>query len=171
LQYTFGSSTAIQSLNVDFDGDGTTDLITTNPQDALPHTYTTPGLYLARLNLTDSQGNVHTAETSIVIYDAATMDTLFTSLWSDMNTALTVGDMSRALTFLTTGARVKYEPVFTMLLPHMPEIIASYSPLQRVSLSGDIGEYAIMRVIDGQLRLFLLYFLQDSHGVWRLEAM
>jgi len=28
-----------------------------------------------------------------------------------------------------------------------------------------------MRVIDGQLRLFLLYFLQDSHGIWRLEAM
>jgi len=88
-----------------------------------------------------------------------------------MNAALLAGDKATALSFLSVNARQKYEAVFDRLLPYMPEIIASYSPLQRVSLSGDIGEYAIMRVIDGQLHLFLLYFIQDSHEVWRLEAM
>jgi hypothetical protein len=171
LEYAFGSTTAIQSLSVDFDGDGTIDLTTTNPQEALQYTYTAPGLYLARVSLTDAQSVVHTAATAIVVYDAATMDVLFTSLWSDMNTALTVGDVPTALTFLTTGARVKYEPVFTVLLPHMVEILASYSPLQRVSLSGDIGEYAINRAINGQDWIFLIYFLTDENGAWRLDAM
>jgi len=53
----------------------------------------------------------------------------------------------------------------------MPEIIASYSPLQRVSVQADIGEYAINRTINGQNRLFLVYFLKDADGVWRLDAM
>jgi hypothetical protein len=171
LEYSFASTTGVQSLTVDFDGDGTTDLIATNPREALWHTYTAPGLYLARLSLTDAQNVVHTAETVIAVHDAAALDALFTGLWGNMNTALTVGDIPTALTFLTAGARVKYEPVFTVLLPHMVEIMASYSPLQRVSLSGDIGEYAVNRTIDGQNWIFLIYFLQDEYGAWRLDAM
>ena len=61
--------------------------------------------------------------------------------------------------------------MFDALLPHMPEIVASFSPLQRVSLLPDIGEYGINRTIDGRNRVFLIYFLRDTDGVWRIDAM
>ena len=53
----------------------------------------------------------------------------------------------------------------------MPDIVASFSPLQRVSLSPAIGEYAVNRTIDGRDRIFLIYFLKDADGVWRIDAM
>jgi hypothetical protein len=76
-----------------------------------------------------------------------------------------------ALSYLTPGAQVKYGPVFDALLPHMAEIVASYSPLQQVMVSENLGEYAVTRTINGKIYLFLLYFLKDENGVWKLEAM
>ena len=50
-------------------------------------------------------------------------------------------------------------------------IVASFSALQRVSLSDGIGEYAMNRIVDGENRLFLIYFSRNGDGVWRLGAM
>lgn len=99
------------------------------------------------------------------------MDQLFNGLWAGMNEALTTRDVTTAAKFLNEGAKQKYQPVFEVLAPHMPEIIASYSPLRRVSISENIGEYAINRTINGKDRIFFIYFLKDVDGVWRVDAM
>lgn len=93
------------------------------------------------------------------------------SLWEQMNTALVAGDRETAASFLTKSAKRKYEPVFEALLPHMPEIVASYSPLATVSISENMAEFALNRKIDGQLQVFLVYYLKGIDGVWRLSAM
>ena len=93
------------------------------------------------------------------------------SLWEQMNDALVAGDREKAASFLTNSARGKYEPVFEALLPHMPEIVASYSPLVTVSISEHIGEFAVNRTIDGQLKVFLVYYLKGIDGTWRLDMM
>lgn len=171
FEYTFNSVETINTISIDFDGDGTDDFTTTDPAAELVHTYTTQGVFLVRLRLTDQQGTVHDTQVAIVVQDVAALDVMFKALWNDMNAALVAGDKATAMQFLTATAQAKYGPVFDALLSHMPEIIASYSPFQQVSISAEIGEYALTRIIDGQNRLFLVYFLKDSDGVWRLEAM
>ena len=99
------------------------------------------------------------------------MDTLFTNLWNGMNEALMRGDVSGAAQYLNEGAKRKYLPVFKALEPQFPQIVASYSPLRRVSVSEDISEYAIVRNFNGQNRLYLIYFLRDVDGVWRVDGM
>jgi hypothetical protein len=99
------------------------------------------------------------------------IDAPFKAVWDGMNLALLAGNKATALTFLTTGAQEKYGPVFDVLLPYMPEILASYSPLQRVVVSTDIAEYAINRLINGENRIFLIYFFKDVDGTWRIAAM
>ena len=122
--------------------------------------------------VTDAAGNASAAGYSLVSGNPADpLDAPFQSIWDGLNAALLARDKAQALTFLTVGAQEKYGPVFDVLLPHMPEIIASYSPLQRISISSDIGEYAITRLLEGKNRLFLIYFLKDDDGVWRLDAM
>ena len=122
--------------------------------------------------VTDAAGNASAAGYSLVSGNPADpLDAPFQSLWDGLNAALLAGDKAQALTFLTVGAQEKYGPVFDVLLPHMPEIIASYSPLQRISISSDIGEYALTRLLEGKNQLFLIYFLKDDDGVWRLDAM
>ena len=99
------------------------------------------------------------------------MDQLFAALWGGMNGALIAKDKARALRYLNPQAQVKYAPVFDALMPHFPAIVSSYSSLQRVDVSEEIGEYAINRTIDGVNRIFLIYFLKDTDGVWRLDSM
>ncbi len=99
------------------------------------------------------------------------MDARFQALWNGMNSALIAGDKETALTFLTAGAQQTYGPVFDVLLPYMRGIIASFSPLQPVSTSANIGEYAVNRILGGEDRIFLIYFLKGPDGVWHLDAM
>ena len=61
--------------------------------------------------------------------------------------------------------------MFDALLPYLPEIIRSYSPLQRVSVSAEVGEYAVNRLVEGENMIFLIYFMKEIDGTWRLNAM
>jgi PKD repeat protein len=156
---------------MDFDGDGSADLVSADPQVVLKHTYTAPGLYVAQLTATDNEGSTHTAQVVVEVVNATSVDAMLIALWDGMNSALVAGDKATALSFLTPGAQDKYGPVFDLLLSEMPGIVASYSALQRVAVSTDMGEYALNRTIDGRNRLFLIYFLRDYDGLWRLDAM
>lgn len=172
--FTVSISTAavtLRSIQIDFDGDGNIDYNSADPSVPASFTYATPGVYQANITVTDSLNNAFTQVVLVSVQDGVQMDQLFTTLLGGMNTALISGDVTKAGSFLNTAAKQKYLPVFQTLLAQMPQIIASYSPLRRVSITGEIGEYAINRTIGGRNKLFLIYFLKDSDGVWRLDAM
>jgi PAS domain-containing protein len=103
--------------------------------------------------------------------DEAEMDRIFRALWSGMNDALVAGDKETAMRYLNDSARRRYGPVFEALLPFMPQIVASYSPLTQASISERIGEYAVTRMDGATKRLYLIYFLRDATGVWRIDGM
>jgi hypothetical protein len=58
-----------------------------------------------------------------------------------------------------------------VLQPDLGTIVGTFSNLQGVSLTQDFGEYAVNRVIDGQNRIFFVYFSRNGDGVWRLGSM
>jgi len=161
----------ISQIAVDFDGNGTTDFTATDPTAPIAVTYPAPGVYQPKITVTDSQGSTFDQSLVVVVYDATQMDRLFGAIWNGMNSALQSGDAAGASHYLNASAKLRYIPVFSALLPNMPQIIASYSPLKRVSISENIGEYAINRTYQGENRLYLIYFLKDADGVWRVDAM
>jgi PKD repeat protein len=168
---TSDTANAITQLSVDTNGDGTSDVVASNPTDPLEYTYESPGVYQAKITTTDSSGAASEETAAIVVHDAQQMDQLFTALWDGMNDALVQGDIEAAVSYLNEGAKRKYRPVFEVLKPHLPGIIASYSPLSRVSISSDIGEYAVVRPNNGQNQLYLIYFLRGVDGIWRVDEM
>lgn len=169
--HSFGGAGTIMRIRVDFDGNGTDDFSSTDPSAPIRHTYTTAGLYTATLTLTDDKGVDHRAEVAVGVQDAAALDTLLQSLWGGMTQALATGDKAGALQYLNAPARTKYGPAFDVLLPHMADILPSFSSPQRVNLYSSIGEYAINRSINGENHIYLIYFLQSPDGVWRLDSM
>lgn len=171
FQVENSTGNTLKKTEVDFNGDGVVDTTTENPGELLYYTYPGPGVYYAKFTATDQQGATYSTTYVLVIYDPAERDRLFGDLWNSMNAALVGGDHDRALLHLNAAARAKYGPVFTALRPHFAEIVASYSPLRQVAFSHDIGEYAVTRMAEGQKRLYLIYFLKDGDGVWRLDAM
>ena len=68
-------------------------------------------------------------------------------------------------------AQQNYGPVFDALMPYFDSIHASMPGLLRPSISGSIGEYAVVTTMNGQQKLYFVYCAQDDDGVWRREAM
>jgi hypothetical protein len=169
--YQLDPSVTAQSLQIDFDGDGVDDFSTDDVTRPLQYEYSTPGIYVARLRVTDNQGTVYEAIVGIQAQAAGDVDACFQALWGGMNSALVAGDKETALQFLSVSAQAKYGPVFDALLPHMPEIVASYSAFRAASFSASFAEYGVTRIINGMNQLFLIDFVRDADGVWRLDAM
>jgi hypothetical protein len=129
------------------------------------------GVFSATVLFTDGAGATFSHRLVIDSRDAAQMDQMFRAIWNGMNNALVAGDKEGAMRYLSDTARRKFGPVFDVLMPFMPGIVSSYSPLARASITAGIGEYAVTRMEGGAKRLFLIYFLQDVNGVWRIDEM
>ena len=93
------------------------------------------------------------------------------AMWSGITTALGAGNKAAAMQYLRDPAQLKYGPVFDALLPDMTQILASWSSPLTSSLSASIGEYAVITTSAGARQLFLIYFVKEADGVWRLDSM
>jgi hypothetical protein len=121
--------------------------------------------------LINVNGFVYTHKTVIDVRDRAQMDQMFRTLWSGFNDAAASGNKAAAMNYLTSAGKDKYGPVLDTLLPFMPEIVASYSPLVQVSITRGLAEYAVTRLDGGTKRLYLINFLRDANGIWRIDGM
>ena len=171
LAVTSQTGSPIQTIGVDPGGNGSVGSITASGLDgSVSLTYPAPGTYIVNVTITDALGS-HSQAVAITVWDPAQMDSFFNAVWTGVNNALIAGDKAKALTYLNASAQAKYGPVFDALLPSMPFIIESYSPLQRLQVYPNIGEYAVNRTIHGMNRIYLIYFLLDNDGVWRIDSM
>ena len=167
----YNGTGSVTRYTLDVDGDGVVDDTGTDIAIPLEYTYTTPGVYRPRITLTDSTGKTYNQTLTVLVQDPAQVDAFFAKLWNGMNGALASGNLPAALGYLNTSAKNKYQPVFDALRPNLAQIVATYSPLARLSVSESIGEYAISRPYQGQTRVYLIYFLKDADGVWRVDEM
>ena len=76
-----------------------------------------------------------------------------------------------AMQALTALAQVKYGPIFDALMPYFPAIVSTWSLPQPSTITRDYAEYGINKTINGVNRIFLITFVLDSDGVWRMEAL
>jgi hypothetical protein len=141
-----------------------------------PCTYSAPGVYTVGVSVVNapagqSRSIVYTSTLTIVVLDPNALDAALRSLWSGMNNALTAGDSARALSYLNAPAQGTYGPVFSTLASVMPSIVASYSDLQGNLLTNDIAEYAVNRTVNGVNRLFFIYLMRNTAGVWQIDSM
>lgn len=161
---------ATEDLSFTFDGFGPFDL----PGSAtLALTLTYPaGVFAPEIVVTHASGASFRSSYFVEAIDPAALDQQLRATWSALGEALVAGDKGRAMGFLSDAARDKYGLVFDRLLPGMPAIVASFSPLQRGTTSTPrLMEYAVNRTIGGVNRIFFVNFLRDRDGAWRVDSM
>ena len=159
----------ISRIDLDF-GDGTPP--TSIPQGTtIEHVYTRPGRYFIWVHVTLPDGRMHSLSRAVAVTDPEATDARLKTIWNRFAQALASGDKTQAMLLLTQPAKAKYEAVFDTLLPQMPSVVQSLSPIQKIALSPQLGEYAVVRTVDGANRLFFVHFLLDFDGLWRLEDM
>jgi len=163
------SGKTLTSVQVDFTGSGNFSFFSAGSP--VSNNYTVPGTYQAQFFVFDNSGASVQQTITIVVEDPVQVDQILQATWIGFMSALASGNATQATGFFNTVAQLRYQPVFEGLAPSLPQIALSFSPLQLMVVSNGVGEYAINRTIDGVDRVFLLYFLQDTDGVWRLDSM
>ena len=158
-------------VHADYDGDGINDDVKLGEDPTFSHIYTEPGIYNAKFSIQNVFGIVHEKNITVVVKDVTVMDEMFVAIWNDMHDALVAGNLSLASEYLTGMGKRKYVPVFEELLPHMSEIVTTFSGLERVGISNAIGEYAVITNQQGTNYLYLIYFIKGPDGVWKLQSM
>ncbi|MFN8545336.1 MAG: hypothetical protein U0807_14165 [Candidatus Binatia bacterium] len=170
FEYELGTSAPIEQLEMDFDGDGIVDFVTTDPAETLEHVYDMPGLFAARLVVT-AGGQPYAGEAIVEAHDFATMDARFHAIWTGVHGALLGGNVAGALPLVNVDARERFRAVWTALLPQMPTMFASYSPLQPYRIGQHSADYFVTRTLNGETRIFFVAFDRGDDGVWRLDGM
>lgn len=164
--------TSINQIDVDYDNDGLYDAsITDLTNPVFEYTYTNPGSYQVNIVGLDNLGNLHNQNLSIIVHNGAAIDAVIQAGWQNITVGLSTNDIAQALNELTPNAQEKYAPVFDSLQGNLPAILSTFSDLQPVDINISYAEYAINRTIDGVDRVFLIYFVKNGNGEWKLESM
>lgn len=162
---------AIQRVDVDFDGDGVLDVSTTNIEATLDNHYTDPGAHIAKFHVTDVDGQVHTLEYAVVLSHIAQTDVLLRGIYTEFLASLKTGSIDAALKTFTAGVYEKYKAIFTSLQPDLPQIVDQLGELQEGIVGEEMAEYVLVRNVNGTKSAFIFYFLKSEDGVWRIDGM
>jgi hypothetical protein len=167
VSFSLASAVAPVGIEVDFDGDGRIDF--TGPVLDQQFTYLVPGLYVPSVTVVDGQGNRFTTSTVLQVYDQAALDAALQAKWASFKSSLRQGDVQTALTSIAIAHRDGYGDMLRALTVPFSDIDVVLRDIAFVSLEADRAEYQMIRV-DGGVRLsYLVVFIRDDDGVWRLE--
>ena len=133
--------------------------------------YPVSGTYHPVVRLTDESGKTYAQSTTVVVDRLSDWDQVFRAMWQSLNNALVAGNSQAALANVTMAASARYGRVFTDLAGQFGSIVASYGPLILVEISGSYATYAVTRTTNGVQRVFVVDFLKDEDGIWRIDSM
>ena len=165
------SDVDIVRVDIDANGDGTFDQTLTAAPWSSTVTYGGSGKVDLTLRVTFGDGVIVSSRYPIVIDDRAFRDQQLRAVWSGMTTALAGGDKAGALRYMDASLQQRYAPAIDVLLPSMATIVGSFSDPHTMTLTNELGEYAVTRLIDGEQRVFLIYFGRNGDGLWRIGSM
>lgn len=132
---------------------------------------TAAGQYQVQITVSNDVGGTDTQSFAIDVKTLEEMDALFNAIWNGMFQDLIDGNKEAAMQRLTGEGQQKYSPIFDILLPHMEEIAANYTGLVRMSVNPEIAEYITQRINGDGAKVFIISFVRDFEGDWKLNEM
>ena len=133
------------------------------------HVYSLPGVFAPKIEV-NIGGNIYTRRFYVIVLDKAEVSAVLESIWTNVTNNLSAGDVSGALSSMSTDMHYFYRPIFEALLPHMSEIVAGWSGIEPINISNSYASYAVLRVTNNQPRVFMINFKRDRNGIWKLES-
>jgi hypothetical protein len=162
---------AAARVELDVDGDGVTDVSVSEPGKPVRAQFLAAGAHVVRLHVLDEHGQTFSYRIPIVVQTADEIAAQLHSVWSGLASALAAADTSRALTFFLPESVLRYARVLEALRPELPQIATSLSSPSTVSLDTRFAELAVTRQLQGEQYVFLVDFVRDSAGLWRIAQM
>jgi hypothetical protein len=78
-------------------------------------------------------------------------------------------DMNKALQYIAEDARDTYEYNFNLLKSHIDEISSTLHDIELDEFRGNVADYNMWTEHDGEKYNFLVRFVKDKNGVWKVK--
>lgn len=162
---------ALQSVAVDFDGNGTTDYTGSAAGDLPIFTYPAPGAYTATANLTFTGHAPVTVKYRVMVVELAEQRTAICSTYAQLRARLSAQDVNGAGYALTGDLDSRLAPLFTALGTRMPAVAANLGTLADGLIGSDSADVIAVRDLTSEVRGYPVHFARDANGVWRIDSM
>lgn len=164
----------ITRIQADYNGDGQTDLDTTNLATPIRFTYVAPGTFTASIVVTLSDSSARTVTRRVVVLNPNQIRYTLCGVFGDMRARLIAQNILSALNTLHPQLRPQFQSFWTGLGASLPTIAASLGKVADGTFSTKAADLLVVEPVDGQpteLDGFHLLFERDADGVWRISAM
>jgi hypothetical protein len=159
---------AVLNYAWDFDGDGVPEITGMVPR--VTAQFQKPGLFVPKVSITDSTGNVYTQATIINALSYEDVDGVLRSKWEWMKEKLLAGDIEGTLIPLGEISKPAYRELFSTLSSYLQPIVQELSDILLIEYTGRAGIYDIRTVREGVEYSFQLLFEKDINGIWRITS-
>ena len=170
---TLPGNATVQSVAVNFHSSGTDDY--SGPLSGAPasYTYAQPGIYKARLIVTDSNNLTYTAYRSVLIQDVATQRGMLCDVYGYLRDRLNAQDASGAGNAYQPVVRSDYVSFFTQIGTNMPAMAQNLGVIVNGQLGVGFADVLLLRddLVAQSRSGFPLRLTQGADGVWRISEM
>lgn len=169
VTFTLSSPEPMTEVALDLEGDGRVDF--QGPSfDGQAFAFAQPGLYVPTVTGKDATGATHVATTLVHVYDVTVLDQRLQAVWQGFTEAARVGDVTRAISFIHSATRTRYQAQLSRLgAATLANIDAYLTAIQLVEVGFGGAQYEMLRERDGQTLSFAVWFQLDTDGLWRLR--
>jgi hypothetical protein len=171
VSFTVTDPSDISAVALDLEGDGALDF-QGHGLDGMRFTYAAPGVYVPTARVTDSAGHQTTSQAIVQVFDAAALDGVLQARWSSLQTALQRDDVDGAVALFAGSSRdaVRDQLSAVSEAGALPQVAAELATIRLSRFRESTAEYDLKAVRDGTQYSFLVVFVIDEDGVWRLWA-
>lgn len=159
---------AVADYSWDTDGDGTID-VSGKDSSSVTISYTSAGLYYPKVIVTDTAGNQYSDTAVVNVISMAEADELLRAKWDGMKAGLVAGDVEKALRYFSERSQDMYRYNFTLMSNILPQMANDMGSITFVKMSGDMAEYNMTAIQDGNTHSFYVVFVRDKDGIWRIK--
>ena len=173
LQVTFivSGPRPVTQVALDFDGNGSVDF--QGPSlDGQLFTYSQPGLYVATVTITDSQGAQTNTGAIIQVFDRSQLDAFLQGRWNALRDALSRADVPAAVNLFALASRDAYQDQLGALagVGALQQVASDLGAIRMVRTRVNAAEYEVRALRNAVEYSFHVLFVVDSDGLWRLRV-
>jgi PKD repeat protein len=159
------------SISATFTDSGSLDFLESLGGNAYRARMTAPGLYYFKARAYDDGNNLYTDEVGILVLDRQDLDTSVRAKWDSMRVALAQNDIETAVKDISARTKDAYREAFnTLTTEQRADLSQMLGDIQLIKVKGDVLEYDIQTTVRGRALSFMLLFVRDSDGLWKIRG-
>jgi hypothetical protein len=164
----------VQYIGIDYNADGTDDVVNPPLGTTLASIATISGVYHARLTVQDTNSVTYISDAYYAVRSASELSGMLCDVYGYMKQRLgqPSPDIPGALNAVLASARDEFEGMFTDGSGSLPSYVGNLGSIVSGAIGEDFGSYLVVRLNPDQtLSGYPMEFSQDATGVWRISDM